>query len=464
MARICGSLNLLVFIKISSFIKPEKILLLKPVICRGDYHPSSLLIVTGDAANPGQYIALEGNRRMTALKTLTNPSLAANLPTYERFKKLSADFLALGLNQAECVVLDRSEAQHWIKRKHYNAMGGRGALKWDAVATARSEKAEGRPPKWMIALDFINAHLGEIPGIFEGIESKTTTVERVLGSSHMSGVLGLAFDVRTNSVVVENGDAKAGAELLKDILSAMASKTFTETLVTSAKLQQDYLQNFAHKNVKNKAPATPRPSPAANPPSTTTTTLNPPGPHPTGPATPAQTPPGSTSGPASPPTTPPAPKSKPAKFRRHLADTGLRINNQALNKFYAELKKLNVETNPHISAAMVRIFLEKCTLVFHEDLGVPCRNTNGWRDHGVKLKDKVSAALHKIDPQKKNVQLVYVWEVANGVQGKLHTLDSLNQAIHDHISLPSARDIITVWDRYHPYLLEIFSALEKAGK
>jgi hypothetical protein len=39
MAIICGSLNLLVFIKISSIIKPEKILLLKPVNCRGDYHP-----------------------------------------------------------------------------------------------------------------------------------------------------------------------------------------------------------------------------------------------------------------------------------------------------------------------------------------------------------------------------------------------------------------------------------------
>nr|WP_244481536.1 hypothetical protein [Rhizobium sp. Root1203] len=32
-----GSLNLLVFIKISSIIKPEKILLLKPVNLRGDY-------------------------------------------------------------------------------------------------------------------------------------------------------------------------------------------------------------------------------------------------------------------------------------------------------------------------------------------------------------------------------------------------------------------------------------------
>jgi putative transposase len=38
MARIWGSLNLLVFIKISSIIKPEKILLLKPVNSRGDYH------------------------------------------------------------------------------------------------------------------------------------------------------------------------------------------------------------------------------------------------------------------------------------------------------------------------------------------------------------------------------------------------------------------------------------------
>ena len=37
MAIICGSLNLLVFIKISSIIKPEKILLLKPINWRGDY-------------------------------------------------------------------------------------------------------------------------------------------------------------------------------------------------------------------------------------------------------------------------------------------------------------------------------------------------------------------------------------------------------------------------------------------
>ena len=35
--RICGSEYLLGFINISSFIKPEKILRIKPIIFRGDY-------------------------------------------------------------------------------------------------------------------------------------------------------------------------------------------------------------------------------------------------------------------------------------------------------------------------------------------------------------------------------------------------------------------------------------------
>ena len=35
--RICGSEYLLGFINISSFIKPKKILLIKPIIFRGDY-------------------------------------------------------------------------------------------------------------------------------------------------------------------------------------------------------------------------------------------------------------------------------------------------------------------------------------------------------------------------------------------------------------------------------------------
>jgi hypothetical protein len=42
MAIICGSVNLLVFIKISSITWYEKILLLNPIIFWGDYHITAL--------------------------------------------------------------------------------------------------------------------------------------------------------------------------------------------------------------------------------------------------------------------------------------------------------------------------------------------------------------------------------------------------------------------------------------
>jgi hypothetical protein len=65
MARICGSLNLLVFIKISSIIKPEKILLLKPVIRRGDYRPCVVIGTEGDASLPGTVSTFDEIRQLT---------------------------------------------------------------------------------------------------------------------------------------------------------------------------------------------------------------------------------------------------------------------------------------------------------------------------------------------------------------------------------------------------------------
>ncbi|WP_421594347.1 hypothetical protein [Shinella sp. M27] len=115
------------------------------IVRMGRLDPSSALIVTEDAAHPGQYIALEGNRRMTALKAMINPDLAAGFSTHPTFRKLNPRFMALGLTQVECVVLDRAEASDWIKRKHYNAMGGRGVIEWNAVATARSDASDGPP-------------------------------------------------------------------------------------------------------------------------------------------------------------------------------------------------------------------------------------------------------------------------------------------------------------------------------
>lgn len=419
--------------------------------------PSSLLIVMEDTTAPHRYIVLEGNRRITALKTMATPSLAQNLPTHNIFQNLNPSFLALKIDEIECVVLDKEEAFEWIKRKHYKGMGGRGTEDWDAIATARADAVEGKPSRWMIALDAISAQGLDEKCLLNGIEDKTTTVERVLGTGKFSEVLGISFDLRNRAIKVDNGDDKAAAHLLKTMLEDMADKSFIVSIVDNAKQQTEFIQKYIHLNVKKNTV-----KPASNPGNSTTSSTQNNNNGTTG--TGGNTSNSSNSTPGQGITGTQNTRAKPVKDRVVLADKGLSINNDALNKLYNQLRKLNVEKNPHISSVMIRIFLEKTTMVFLEDMKIKCPNRNGWQDHNVKLRDKVKAALDTIDPNKQNSNLKYARDVANAQQQHIHSLDYLNRAIHDHKAMPAPSELITIWDRFQEYFLEIFNTLKANGK
>jgi hypothetical protein len=432
------------------------------IVDMGMMDPSSSLIVMKDPVNVNHYIALEGNRRITALKTLINPELANGCPTLGSFKALSSKFMLLGINTIECfVVNDRKEASPWIKRKHYNAMGGKGVMPWNAIATARSDASEGRAPRWMTALDLIKKYNEQTTTLQDSISSKTTTVERVLASSYMSSILGITF--KNGSVISENNNGEAAAKLLESMFIDMGKNNFTEPTVTTAKLQGDFINNFVHLNVKKKdtyqnnnseKPLSGYSSNSlfGNLAGHTGSVSN------SGvneqkissiPLTGKQS---STQ------------RSIPVRSRKILAQKGLRITNDALNKLYHELMKLNVTTSPHVGAAMVRIFVEKATMVFLYEMKVNCKNPNGWISYENKLREKIAAVLNVIDEKKSNMKLNYARDAANSVRDKLHTLDYLNRAIHDHTTLPSPTEIIDIWDRYHPYFDELFKVLETKGK
>lgn len=427
--------------------------------------PSIRLIVTADPENADQYIVLEGNRRITALKTLINPSLATNLATYPKFRELSPSFLALNLKTVDCVVLDRVDAYKWIKRKHYNAMGGKGTIEWNAIATARADATEGRPPRWMIALSEIAAQGYDDDALLDGIASKTTTVERVFGTAQFSPILGISFDQKNNSVQAENGNQVAAVALLRTMLLDMADKNFTVSAVEDAKAQTEFIKQYAHLNVKkvtskgagsSNNSTTSAPSGGSN---GASGTAGGPGGNNAGAGTGGA---GTSAGKGA--TGGTTPRANPIRDRKVLADKGLRIKNGALNKLYNELRKLKVESNPHIGSAMIRIFVEKATMVFLEDMSVSCPNPAGWHEYSIKLKDKVAASLHVIDPKKKDANLSYARDIANGTKSHAHSLDQLNRAIHDHKALPAPSELITVWDRLHPYFQELFKTLEVNGK
>jgi hypothetical protein len=82
---------------------------------------------------------------------------------------------------------------------------------------------------------------------------------------------------------------------------------------------------------------------------------------------------------------------------------------------------------------LIRIFVEKSSALFLEAMNVPPLNTRAgatWHDYGVRLRDKVDAALKTIDQLGTNPELGYARDLANGNRDKLHTADHLNQAIH----------------------------------
>jgi len=433
--------------------------LAEDIVAQKGLDPSSLIIVANDH-NQDLYIALEGNRRIAALKTLMTPDLAEGLPNHKTFQRLHQQFLDLNIKEVECVALDREQAAIWIKRKHYKGFGGAGVLAWNAVATARSDASEGHFSRWMTALAYLEEHGIDAEDIRERISSKTTTVERVLSSRYISLILGLDFN-RDGTLTPENGDVSACVKLLTALMEEMSERDFVETRVSNANQQQAFIGQFANISVKLSPTSDESPGGSAEEDRPTNGTSNQRSDN-------ANLDKDNEANQNKPVTSSAAGngdavRSRPVKIRKKLAKPGLRISNQPLNAFYSELRKLNVETNPHVAYAIIRVFVEKSSALFLEEKGIPPldqRPGATWNDFGAKFKDKVAAVLNEVDPSSRNPELNYARDIANGNRDKLHTADFLNEAIHSHRALPSHSEIVNIWDRLHPYLLEIFQRID----
>ena len=102
-------------------------------ICDNGLNPGEGLYLIPDNSI-GNYIVLEGNRRVCALKLLHNPNLAEGLISKAQSKKLSdlsGQFKADPIQVIQSVIFsDRLEADPWIVRKHQGENGGRGVVHW----------------------------------------------------------------------------------------------------------------------------------------------------------------------------------------------------------------------------------------------------------------------------------------------------------------------------------------------
>ena len=132
------------------------------------------------------YIAGEGNRRLCALKLLTDPDLAPP-ERKAHFDKLAANWTPI--KDLPCVIFeDENDLDLWLKRRHHGAAGGIGLKPWNAEQKSRHSGTSSRN---RIALAFLDYAEAENLISADDRKRRLTTVQRFLTNPVMRETLGL---------------------------------------------------------------------------------------------------------------------------------------------------------------------------------------------------------------------------------------------------------------------------------
>jgi len=169
--------------------------------------PGEPVWVTKDPKNKGQYIVLEGNRRVTALKLMDTPALADGTIVEKHFRNLSKLYAKKPIRELEAKVFaSREEAQPWIRRRHMTATSGVGLQRWEPLAKGRADKAHGlKTPRFLSVIEFLGDNSDEWNTIYDALDDKWTTVDRVLNTKAIVNTLGVSIEKERRCSVRERG-------------------------------------------------------------------------------------------------------------------------------------------------------------------------------------------------------------------------------------------------------------------
>jgi hypothetical protein len=173
----------------------------------------------------GQYIVEEGNRRVTALKLLETPALADGTSVSKQFRRLAKTYGEKPIRTLEARLFEtRQDVLPWKRRRHMTAGSGVGLAAWKTLAKGRANRDLGldAPRSLAVVEFFADDKTDAWAEILETLDGRWSTVDRVLNAGQFKDTLGVVIDPKSSAITFENGDDKAGSDLLKRVLAAMA--------------------------------------------------------------------------------------------------------------------------------------------------------------------------------------------------------------------------------------------------
>lgn len=166
----------------------EKIYNLACDIAKYGLNPTDRILVTN--AGDNAYTVLEGNRRITALKVLSDPELCEDEKYKKKFKGIAID-VPIENEITVVEIFDENIANHFVALRHTGENNGIGIVAWGAEEKARFEsRIKGKPsyPYALDVLDFMKKHIID-EKVFNNFP--ISTLHRVLTDAEAQEFLGL---------------------------------------------------------------------------------------------------------------------------------------------------------------------------------------------------------------------------------------------------------------------------------
>lgn len=368
------------------------------------------------------YKILEGNRRITALKCLHNPSLIKN-------ESLKNKFLEL-IKEAEkekktipkmvnCFVYgDEVDAAKWVKLDHTGKNEGVGLVEWGTAEKNRfAEKFEGKLSPAMQAVKLYEEVTKS--KIDDPNELNLSTIDRILSNPESRSYIGLGM---------------MGGEIypitsLKEVGERL-DKLFNKMLLEKIPVKEFYNTELTIKFIKNLYGEKPKPS----------------------------------KGPVKVNFRKEKKKSKkrlPKSNDRNILIPNvcdLEIKENKINNIYHELMEIPLAEFPNAVGVLFRVFLETSLDYYIEKYGISVKSD-------IKLTGKITKVVEDLENKKiaTSNQLKNINNVASK-RDSILSIDNFHEYVHSFKVQPTPMDLIIKWDSLEEFFDILWEEISKKEK
>lgn len=415
----------------------EKLMALAKDIFENGLNPTDLIVVERMTDGNNQYRVLEGNRRITCLKLISNPKLVPEtFPNIRRlFVKLNGTKeRADQLRRPLCVIFDQEEdADVWIERKHSGEQDGRGTIAWNPLQKSRYKTRHGA--KGSLPLQVVN-FLGRLSKEDTSLKSllynleNTTNIERLLSDPYVREVLMLNLQ---DGFLKSFDTIERTKKKLVKLLEATSQSDFNVNVIKHKSDRKTFIDDF-HCHLDDPNPTALEQGWSLNDPGCAVQAVQQP----------------SNGGAAG----QPAPMRLPKPTRKLIADDfQIPIDDTRIGQLFKELKGMLPSTHPNAVAVLLRVFVELSVDCFNERyclLPDGCLTSSSSHEP---LKDKIDKSIRKLKKLGKIND-----DLAKGILHELKddnsalSIHTMNGFVHNYHFSPKADSLRTGWENIKWYI------------